>query len=251
MKKILEVKNLYKEFGEENKTVVLKGINMEVEQGEYVIIMGQSGSGKSTLLYNVSGMDRVTSGKIVFDGKDISTFNDEKMSSLRLQKMGFIFQHSYLLKNMSLRDNVALPANKAKKYSKKENSKRATALMKKLHIAEVADHTVNQVSGGQMQRAAICRALINEPQIIFGDEPTGALNATATEEVMDILNTIHKEGTTIVLVTHDAKVAARGERIIFLRDGEIASELKLGTYVKEEEKEREEKTSQWLKEQGF
>ena len=118
MSKLLEVKNVSKEFGIENKTVVLKNINMEVEEGEYVVIMGQSGSGKSTLLYQISGMDKATSGEIIFDGENLSELDDEKMSQIRLQKMGFVFQNSYLLKNMSLKDNVILPALKAKKYSK-------------------------------------------------------------------------------------------------------------------------------------
>lgn len=251
MKKLLEVKNLYKELGEESKTVVLKGINLQVERGEYVVIMGQSGSGKSTLLYNISGMDKVTSGEVLFEGERISAFSDEQMSQLRLHKMGFIFQHSYLLKNRTLKDNVLLPARKAKKYSSKEITERGMNLMTSLQIDHVASHTISQVSGGQLQRAAICRALINEPSVLFADEPTGALNASATEEVMNILNTINQQGTTIVLVTHDARVAARGDRIIYLRDGVIGSTLTLDKYKKGEEQEREEKTNCWLRQQGF
>ncbi|WP_207717309.1 ABC transporter ATP-binding protein [Anaerosporobacter faecicola] len=251
MSKILEAKQIYKEFGQENKVTVLKGIDMEVEQGEYVVIMGQSGSGKSTLLYNISGMDKMTSGKVIFDGEDISALDDEKMSQLRLRKMGFIFQHSYLLKNMSLKDNIMLPAMKAKKCNKGEIREKVDTLMKDLHIDEVADHEINQVSGGQMQRTAIGRALINEPKILYGDEPTGALNASTTKEVMDILNSINQKGMTIVLVTHDAKVAARADRIIYLQDGEIVSSQHLGKYRKEEEKNREDMTSAWLQKLGF
>ena len=123
--------------------------------------------------------------------------------------------------------------------------------MESLHIDNVADHAINQVSGGQIQRTAICRALINEPRILYGDEPTGALNASTTREVTDILNTINKKGTTIVLATHDAKVAARADRIIYLQDGKIVSILTLGKYEQQEEKNREEKTNQWLRKQGF
>lgn len=248
---LLEARNVYKEFGQENKTVVLKGINLKVEEGEYVVIMGQSGSGKSTLLYNISGMDKMTSGNVFFDGENISALDDDKMSRLRLEKMGFIFQNAHLLKNMSLIDNVMLPAYKAKKYSKKEIMEKASSLMKSLYIDGVANHSINEGSGGQIQRTAICRALINEPKILFGDEPTGALNASTTKEVMDILNTINKKGTTIVLVTHDAKVAARADRIIYLQDGEIVSDLILGKYERQEEQNREEKTNQWLRTQGF
>lgn len=251
MEKILEAKKIYKEFGQENKTVVLKGIDLAVEKGEYVVIMGQSGSGKSTLLYNISGMDRATFGEVIFDGDDISACSDEKMSQLRLHKMGFIFQHSYLLKNMSLKDNVMLPAFQAKKLERKEIVKKTEELMKRLEIDAVAGHTINEVSGGQLQRAAICRALINEPSILFADEPTGALNASTTEEVMDIVNGINGQGTTVVLVTHDARVAARADRVIYLQDGEIRAFLELGKYRKEEEETREEKTNKWLREQGF
>lgn len=257
MKIILQAKGLCKEFGE---TKILKGIDVTVIQGEFVAIMGQSGSGKSTLLYNISGMDRATKGEINFDGEDISNIDDEKMSNIRLKKMGFIFQQSHLLKTLSIRDNIVLPGFKAKSKKNYENTKILTRekvnsyadeLMKRTGIDHVAKHDIKKVSGGQLQRAAICRALINRPNIIFGDEPTGALNKSATKEIMDIINEVNAEGTTIMLVTHNAKVAARADRVIFLSDGNITDEIILGKYEEKCTSERECKMSEWLGKQGF
>jgi putative ABC transport system ATP-binding protein len=250
VKTILEVEDLCKSFDD---TSVLNNINFKVEKGEFVAIMGQSGSGKSTLLYSISGMDQPTSGKVLLSGKDISKLSDGKISEVRLKKMGFIFQHSYLLKNLSLRDNIVLPGFTAGTYSREQINRNADELMQKTGINGVADHDIKKVSGGQLQRAAICRALINQPDILFGDEPTGALNSSMTKEVMDIINNINAEGTTIIIVTHDAKVAARASRIIYLTDGNIHDELALGVYVGEEASKltREKRLNDWLDQQGF
>lgn len=250
MKTILEVQNLCKKFEDAQ---VLNNINLKVEDGEFLAIMGQSGSGKSTLLYNISGMDRPESGNVLLCGKDISKLNDEKMSQVRLDQMGFIFQHSYLLKNLSIHDNIVLPGFRSGKMSREQVVKNADALMEKTGINGVANHDIKKVSGGQLQRAAICRALINKPDVLFGDEPTGSLNSSSTKEVMDIINTINEEGTTVILVTHDAKVAARADRVIFLIDGNIHAELNLGKYEENEEKKlnREKRLYQWLENQGF
>ena len=248
MKNILQIEKLYKEFDE---TVILKGIDFTVEAGEFVVIMGQSGSGKSTFLYNISGMDRPSSGDIVFDGENISSFDDEKMSNIRLKKMGFIFQKTHLLKTLSIRDNIVLPGFKAKIKSRQQVVDYAEQLMKRTGIYEIRDHDIKKVSGGQLQRAAICRALINNPDIIFGDEPTGSLNSSASNEIMDIINEINATGTTIMLVTHDPKVAARADRVIFLSDGHIKDEITLGKYKEENFIERESKMIKWLGEQVF
>lgn len=249
MKTILDVKNLCKSFGE---TQVLHNINFKVNEGEFVAIMGQSGSGKSTMLYNISGMDRPTSGNVFLSGEDISKVDEEKLSSIRLNRMGFIFQHSYLLKNLSIRDNIVLPGFKSGKYSREKVSKNAESIMKKTGIISVADHDIKKVSGGQLQRAAICRALINKPDILFGDEPTGALNSSTTKEVMDNINDINIEGTTVIIVTHDAKVAARASRVIFIMDGSINDELELGKYNGSKDNSfRDKKLTQWLDKQGF
>lgn len=248
MKIILQAKGLWKEF---DGIKILKGIDVTVKVGEFVAIMGQSGSGKSTLLYNISGMDRATNGEIRFDGEDISNIDDEKMSNIRLKKMGFIFQQSHLLKTLSIRDNIVLPGFKAKSDSRENVNAYAEELMKRTGIDQIADHDIKKVSGGQLQRAAICRALINHPNIIFGDEPSGALNSGATKEIMDIINEVNAEGTTVMLVTHDAKVAARADRVIFLSDGNITDEIVLGKYEEKSFSERENKMTRWLGEQGF
>lgn len=248
MKTILQAKGLWKEF---DGTKILKGIDVMVNRGEFVAIMGQSGSGKSTLLYNISGMDRATNGEINFDGEDISNIDDEKMSNIRLRKMGFIFQQSHLLKTLSIRDNIVLPGFKAESERRQNVNAYAQELMRRTGIDQIADHDIKKVSGGQLQRAAICRALINHPDIIFGDEPTGALNSGATKEIMDIINEINAEGTTVMLVTHDAKVAARADRVIFLSDGNITDEIVLGKYEEKSFSEREKKMTQWLGKQGF
>jgi putative ABC transport system ATP-binding protein len=250
MKTILKAEGLCKEF---DGTAVLKGIDVSVNEGEFVAIMGRSGSGKSTLLYNISGMDRATGGEISFDGEDISKINDEKMSNIRLKKMGFIFQQSHLLKTLSIRDNIVLPGFKAKNGGREKVNAYAEELMKRTGITQIADHDIKKVSGGQLQRAAICRALINHPNIIFGDEPTGALNSGATKEIMDIINEVNAGGTTVMLVTHDAKVAARADRVIFLSDGKITDEIVLGRYRADEQEKsfREKRLSEWLEKQGF
>lgn len=250
MEKVLEVKGLYKEF---DGYEVLSDINLDVYQGEFVAIMGRSGSGKSTLLYNISGMDRLTSGDIYFNGNKLSNLSDDQLSDLRLNNMGFIFQQSYLLKKLTIKDNIILPGYKSKKTSKSQVNQRADNLMEKTGIMQVSNNDIKKVSGGQLQRAAICRALINQPSILFGDEPTGALNSSTTRDVMDILNSINSEGTTVVLVTHDTKVASRADRIIYLLDGKIHDELCIGRYNLEENNMsiREKNLVNWLEKHGF
>lgn len=250
MKKILEVEGLYKNFEE---TQVLKDINLTVDESDFVAIMGRSGSGKSTLLYGISGMDRPTSGNVVFCNKDISKLDDNKMSQIRLNQMGFVFQNAYLLKKLSIRDNIVLPGFKAGILSRAQVIENAEALMEKTGITSVAGNDIKKVSGGQLQRASICRALINNPDILFADEPTGALNSSTTKEVMDIINDVNAEGTTVIMVTHDAKVAARADRVIFLVDGKVYDELTLGKYYDDEKDKpaREKRLSEWLEKQGF
>ena len=250
MKTMIEVKDLCKNFGDEQ---ILKGISLSIEAGEFVAVMGQSGSGKSTLLYNISGMDKASSGEILFDEKDMTDMKEEELEKMRLLKMGFIFQNSYLLKNLSIRDNIVLPGFHAGVRTREEVNRKAVALMERLEILNVAEHDIKKVSGGQLQRAAVCRALMNDPEVLFGDEPTGALNYSATGEVMDILNRVNQEGTTVMLVTHDARVAARADRVIFLVDGNVRDQIQLGKYgeTMEKDEKREEVLLQWLGKRGF
>jgi len=245
---ILDVKNLSKSF---DNIQILNNISFKVEEGEFIAIMGQSGSGKSTLLYNISGMDRPTSGKVLLNDRDISELPEEKISEVRLKEMGFIFQHSHLLKNLSIRDNIILPGFKSGLLSRDEVNSRGELLMKKTGILNIAAHDIKKVSGGQLQRAAICRALINNPCILFGDEPTGALNSSTSKEVMNIINSVNEEGTTVILVTHDSKVASRASRVIYLLDGNIHDELMLTKYKDSEASAREKKLSAWLEKHGF
>ncbi|MBQ1659660.1 MAG: ABC transporter ATP-binding protein, partial [Clostridia bacterium] len=213
-------------------------------------IMGPSGSGKSTLLYTVSGMDNMTSGTVLFGEKDISTLKADELAALRLDEMGFIFQQMYMLKNLSVLDNILLPArqSKANKLSVKEKRERGLELMRKLDIVEVADNDINEVSGGQLQRACICRSMINSPKMIFADEPTGALNRQSSNEVMEELCKINADGTTIMLVTHDARVAAKCTRVLYIVDGNIQGEYNLdGT----DERTKERALNNWLLEQGW
>ena len=217
-----------------------------------IAIMGPSGSGKSTLLYAISGMDRVTSGQVIFDGKDITELREKELAKLRLDEMGFIFQQMYMMKNLTILDNIILPAAESKKTkeSNKEKQMRGEALMRKLGIIEVADNDINEVSGGQLQRACICRSMMNSPKLLFADEPTGALNRTSSNEVMDELVKLNKEGTTIVMVTHDAKVASRCSRVLFIVDGNIKGEY---TELSNEAypNRRERALNNWLMDQGW
>ena len=254
MNNILEARKLNKTYsiGKNNSQRVVRDVDLDIWQGEVVSVMGPSGSGKSTLLYNISGMDRMTSGSVKFFDKEIAEMGEDELSRQRLKTMGFIFQQSSLLKNLSIFDNIILSAFMAKAESRQEINKRAARLMEQTGIWELKDNNITQASGGQLQRAAICRALINNPQIIFGAEPTGALNSKAAEEVMDILVGINQSGTTILLVTHDAKVAAKTERVLFMSDGVIAGEKRLGKYHKgDDTKSRERQLSVWLSQMGF
>ena len=232
MSNILEARSMNKkvELGKDNELHILKDINLEVEKGEFVSVMGPSGSGKSTLLYNISGMDRITSGSVKFKGREISSLKEEELAKIRLESMGFIFQDINLLKNLSLIDNVMFPALVSKDANKNAVNQKAKKLLKMTGIEKLADNNITQGSGGQLQRVGICRALINDPDIIFGDEPTGALDSKSTEEIMSILAEINKKGTTIMLVTHDVKVAAKTERILFMVDGNIVAQKKMRKY---------------------
>ena len=244
MKELLRVRDL-------GKDSILKGIDFDVREGEMVAIMGPSGSGKSTLLYNVSGMDRPDTGEVFLGETEITGLSEDGKADLRLRRMGFVFQQMNMLDNLNLIDNIVLPAVHADRKHKKDHYERARLLMDGFHIAELADRKVNEISGGQLQRACICRSMMLEPEILFADEPTGALNQTAASEVIEAFLQINGEGATILMVTHDSRVAAACERILYLRNGEIRGELELGKYAQDNMRVREQKTIRWLEEMGW
>lgn len=232
---------------------VLRNVNLEIEEGEMVGVMGPSGSGKTTLLYTVSGMDSATAGEIKFFGEEMTRLSANQVSDLRLRQMGFVFQQMYMLKNLSIYDNIVLPAYQSAsgKEQRREINERAKVLMAKLGINEVADNDISEVSGGQLQRACIARSMINNPKIIFADEPTGALNKQNSREVMKELNKLNEEGTTIMMVTHDVKVASRCERVFYIEDGNIRDEMHLGKYTEDTARERERELNNWLMRLGW
>lgn len=255
MNTVLDVKDLCKTYiVNKRQNNVLKNVNLTVSQGEMVAVMGPSGSGKSTLLYAVSGMDGITAGEVDFCGRNIAQMGEKELAGLRLDEMGFIFQQMYMLKNLTVFDNIILPACQSDKIkeSRRETVKRGEELMRKLGIIDIADNDINEVSGGQLQRACICRSMINKPRMIFADEPTGALNRTASDEVMEELVKLNGEGTTIMLVTHDVKVAAKCTRVLYIVDGNIKGEYTLEKYTASAGiRERERALNGWLMEMGW
>ncbi|MCI8306830.1 MAG: ABC transporter ATP-binding protein [Lachnospiraceae bacterium] len=255
MTTILEVKDLCKTYiVNKRQNNVLKNVNLSVSAGEMVAVMGPSGSGKSTLLYAVSGMDSITAGNVSFCGKNIDGMNEKELADLRLDEMGFIFQQMYMLKNLTVLDNILLPAAQSKKNgeSRRETLLRGRELMRRLDITNIADNDINEVSGGQLQRACICRSMINNPKMIFADEPTGALNRASSDEVMNELTKLNNDGTTIMLVTHDIKVAAKCSKVLYLVDGNIKDEYNLGRYENASQiRERERALNNRLMELGW
>lgn len=253
----LNVSNLCKTYISDKRHInVLRNVNLSIEEGEMVGIMGPSGSGKTTLLYTVSGMDSATSGKVEFFGRNLSDMQAKEMSDIRLNEMGFVFQQMYMLKNLSIYDNIVLPAYQSPEGRSRQGRKLindyAKMLLQKLCISEIAGNDINAVSGGQLQRACICRSLINHPKIIFADEPTGSLNKQNSNEVMEELNRIHAEGTSILLVTHDMKVASRCSRVLYIEDGNIRDEIALGSWNEAEDpRQRERLLNGWLIKLGW
>lgn len=250
-KAIITTELLCKSFisdGEVNN--VIKNLDLEVYEGDFTVIMGSSGSGKSTLLYSISGMDEITAGKVYFDGENISKMKEKKISHLRKEKLGFVFQGINLIPNLTVYENILSPTYKTK-APRKETDKRIDMLLDRMELTAQKKKFPNQISGGQKQRAAICRALINNPKVIFADEPTGALNSSQGESVLNIFSEIHREGQSIVMVTHDLKAAIRGNRILYLKDGRIDGDLCMEEYDETSGKKREDFVYKFLKEKGW
>jgi len=229
---------------------VLKNLDLEIREGDFTVIMGPSGAGKSTLLYALSGMDKPTLGEISFAGKTISGFSNDKLAVFRRDNCGFVFQQIHLLDNMSIMDNVLVCGFLVSK-NRKSVKERAASLLTQLGLDETVWRKFPaQVSGGEAQRAGIARALINNPGILFADEPTGALNSTFGLAVLDTLSEINGRGQSVVMVTHDLRSATRGNRVLYLRDGVIRGECELGKYVSGD-KQRHEKLNAFLEEMGW
>lgn len=229
---------------------VVKNLDIEIYERDFTVIMGSSGSGKSTLLYALSGMDNVTTGKVYFEGEDITRLREKDISRLRKDKIGFVFQGINLIPNLNVYENILSPTYKSN-ADRKEIETKIDTLLKKMELSSQRRKFPNQMSGGQKQKAAICRALINKPQVLFADEPTGALNSSQGQSVLNVFTDINREGQSIVMVTHDLKAALRGNRIIYLKDGRIDGDLNLDEYDESNAPEREETIYKFLKEKGW
>ena len=247
MKKvILSGKGIVKTFGE---NTVLHGIDIDVYEGDFTVIMGSSGSGKSTLLYALSGMDSISGGELFYCDRDISAASEKELRQLRAKDLGFVFQRTHLINNLTLGENIRMaalignvPDNEAKT--------RADELITRMNLDNAKDRLPSQVSGGEAQRAAVARAVITKPAILFADEPTGALNKANSEEVLNLFSSLNAEGQTVLLVTHDKEAALRGNRVLYLEDGAIIGELELPNYTGKD-KAREEKLTAWLEGLGW
>lgn len=249
---ILRTEKLCKSFSNGGiQQHVIKNLDMEIITGDFTIIMGASGSGKSTLLYALSGMDKPSMGKVFFNETEIQDYSNDELAVFRRGNCGFVFQSVYLLENQTILDNILTGALIVQKNSR-ELVQKAKDLLKKVGIdQEMWKKYPNQLSGGEAQRVGIVRAIINDPKILFADEPTGQLNSASGRDVLDVFTEIHKNGQSIVMVTHDIKTALRGTRVIFLRDGGIEGEYRMPVYGTDDEKERRSGLQEFLDEMGW
>lgn len=229
---------------------VLKNLDIAIYDGDFTVIMGASGAGKSTLLYALSGMDKPTLGSIWFQDQEIGDLSNDQLAVFRRQNCGFVFQQMFLLDNMSVLDNI-LVSGLLVSRDRGEILKRAKDLLRKVGLEEpVWRKFPAQLSGGEIQRAAIVRALINQPKIVFADEPTGALNSSAGKSALDVLTQVNEDGQNIIMVTHDLKSARRGNRILYIRDGVICGSCDLGAYVSGD-RARHDRLNAFLTEMGW
>lgn len=225
---------------------VLDGLDVDIYAGDFTVVMGPSGAGKSTLLYALSGMDGVTDGKVLFQSQRISGLPEKEMARLRACSFGFVFQQTHLISNLTLFENVAVAGYVAHRRPPREVEHRALALLDQMGVGNARDRYPAQVSGGEAQRAAIARAMVNEPGLLFADEPTGALNKASSQEVLDLLTELNRGGQSVLMVTHDVRAALRGSRVLYLEDGKLMDELTLEPYGPERAMERETRLNAWL-----
>ena len=251
-KSILRTEKLCKSFSNGGvQQHVIKNLDLEIREGDFTVIMGSSGSGKSTLLYALSGMDKPSMGKVFFGDTEIQGYSNDKLAVFRRGNCGFVFQSIYLLENQTVLDNVLTGALIVQKNSP-ELVDKAKNLLKKVGLSEEDwKKYPNQLSGGEAQRVGIVRAIINDPKILFADEPTGSLNSASGKDVLDIFTQVHENGQSIVMVTHDIKTALRGTRVIYLRDGSIVGEHRMPEYGGDDIKERRESLTAFLEEMGW
>ncbi|RGG39363.1 MULTISPECIES: ABC transporter ATP-binding protein [unclassified Roseburia] len=233
---ILEVNNLKKVYTTRlggNQVEALKSLNFSVEEGEYVAIMGESGSGKTTLLNILAALDKPTGGQVILNGKNIVDIREKEISAFRRENLGFVFQDFNLLDNFSLKDNIVLPLVLSG-VDYKEMERRITPIAAQLGILDILGKYPYEVSGGQKQRAAVARALIIKPELVLADEPTGALDSKATEDLLTLFNKINERGQTILMVTHSTKAASHARRVLFIKDGEVFHQIYRGNLTSEE-----------------
>lgn len=248
MKKVLlSAKDISKSFAHDGGQIhVISHLDLDIYDGDFTVIMGASGSGKSTLLYALSGMDKATAGSVIYNDLDLTKIKENELAKLRHTDFGFIFQQMHLVNNLSLFENIVVSGylNKDKKATEVNN--KANELLELMGISHVKKHLPSQVSGGEQQRCAIARAVINSPKLIFADEPTGALNKTNTIEVLNLLTKLNENNQAILMVTHDIRAALRANRVIYLEDGKVKGEIDLPPYNIEDEKSREIQLNSWL-----
>lgn len=228
------------------ETPILQDVSVEIYKGDFTVIMGASGAGKSTLLYALSCMDRISGGSVHYAGNEISSYSENQLAGLRAKEFGFVFQQTHLVSNLTLFENVAVAGYVSGKAAPKEIDQRANELLSQMKVEDAKHRFPAETSGGEAQRAAIARAMISSPSILFADEPTGALNKSNSTEVLNLLTDLNRSGQTILMVTHDIQAAIRGSRILYLEDGMILDELSLGSWTAQKEKEREEQATAWL-----